>query len=44
MTHRAIIAREHGLPAVSKVENATKLIKDGQRIRLHGTEEYVDIL
>ncbi|MCF6094365.1 hypothetical protein L1765_10355 [Microaerobacter geothermalis] len=32
------------LPAVVGVENATKLIKDGQRIRVHGTEGYVEIL
>ena len=44
MTHGAVIAREYGLPAVVGVENATKLIKDGQRIRLHGTEGYVEIL
>ncbi|EHQ89451.1 phosphoenolpyruvate synthase [Desulfosporosinus youngiae] len=44
MTHGAVIAREYGLPAVVGVENATKLIKDGQRIRVHGTEGYVDIL
>jgi pyruvate,water dikinase len=43
MTHGAVIAREYGLPAVVGVENATKLIKDGQRIRLHGTEGYVEI-
>jgi pyruvate,water dikinase len=40
----ADIARENGLPAVVGVENATKLIKDGQRIRVHGTEGYVEIL
>jgi pyruvate,water dikinase len=44
MTHGAVIAREYGLPAVTGVENATKLIKDGQRIRVHGTEGYVEIL
>lgn len=44
MTHGAVIAREYGLPAVVGVENATKLIKDGQRIRLNGTEGYVEIL
>ena len=44
MTHGAVIAREYGLPAVIGVENATKLIKDGQRIRVHGTEGYVEIL
>ncbi|OJT20363.1 phosphoenolpyruvate synthase [Archangium sp. Cb G35] len=44
MTHGAVIAREYGLPAVVGVENATRLIKDGQRIRVHGTEGYVEIL
>jgi len=44
MTHGAVIAREYGLPAVVGIENATKLIKDGQRIRVHGTEGYVVIL
>jgi len=44
MTHGAVIAREYGLPAVVGVENATKLIKDGQRIRVHGTDGYIEIL
>jgi pyruvate,water dikinase len=44
MTHGSVIAREYGLPAVVGVDNATKLIKDGQRIRVHGTEGYVEIL
>lgn len=44
MTHGAVIAREYGLPAVVGVENATKLIKDGQRIRVHGTEGYIEIV
>ena len=44
MTHGAVIAREYGLPAIVGVENATKLIQDGQRIRVHGTEGYVEIL
>ncbi|CAB1251059.1 hypothetical protein CLOSBL3_12193 [Clostridiaceae bacterium BL-3] len=44
MTHGAVVAREYGLPAVVGVENATKLIKDGQRIRLNGEEGYVEIL
>jgi pyruvate,water dikinase len=44
MTHGAVIAREYGLPAVVGVENATKRIKDGQRIRVQGTEGYVEIL
>jgi len=44
MTHGAVIAREYGLPAVVGVENATKLIKDGQRIRVNGTDGYVEML
>ncbi len=44
MTHGAVIAREYGLPAVVNVENATKLINDGQKIRVNGTEGYVEIL
>jgi phosphoenolpyruvate synthase/pyruvate phosphate dikinase len=44
MTHGAVIAREYGLPAVVGVQHATRLIRDGQRIRVHGTEGYVEIL
>ncbi|SCL15332.1 rifamycin-inactivating phosphotransferase [Micromonospora inyonensis] len=44
MTHGAVIAREYGLPAVVSVEQATRLIRDGQRIRVHGTDGYVEIL
>ncbi len=44
MTHGAVIAREYGLPAVVGVEDATRLIRDGQRIRVHGTNGYVEIL
>ena len=44
MTHGAVIAREYGLPAVVGVGDATRLIRDGQRIRVHGTSGYVEIL
>ena len=44
MTHGAVIAREYGIAAVVGVEHATRLIRDGQRIRVHGTEGYVEIL
>lgn len=44
MTHGAVIAREYGLPAIVGVEKATHRIKDGQRIRVHGTEGYIEIL
>ncbi|MER6945893.1 rifamycin-inactivating phosphotransferase [Nonomuraea sp. NPDC000554] len=44
MTHGAVIAREYGLPAVVSVVDATRLISDGQRIRVHGSDGYVEIL
>ncbi|HLI92951.1 MAG TPA: PEP-utilizing enzyme, partial [Puia sp.] len=44
MTHGAVIAREYGLPAVVGVNGATRLIRDGQRVRLNGAEGYVQIL
>lgn len=44
MTHGAVIAREYGLPAVVGVENATRMIRDGQRIRVNGTDGYIEIL
>lgn len=44
MTHGAVVAREYGLPAVVGVERATQLIRDGQRIRVSGTDGYIEIL
>jgi pyruvate,water dikinase len=44
MTHGAVIAREYGLPAVVGVEHATDLIEDGQRIRLNGTDGYIEFV
>jgi pyruvate,water dikinase len=44
MTHGAVVAREYGIPAVVGVENATKLIKDGQRVRVHGDLGYVEVI
>jgi pyruvate,water dikinase len=44
MTHGSVIAREYGLTAVVGVEHATQLIRDGQRIRVNGTDGYVEIL
>jgi phosphoenolpyruvate synthase/pyruvate phosphate dikinase len=44
MTHGAVIAREYGLPAVVGVIDATRLIRDGQRIRVHGTDGYIELL
>ena len=44
MTHGAVVAREYGLPSVVGVEHATRLIRDGQRIRVNGTDGYVEVL
>lgn len=44
MTHGAVIAREYGVPAVVGVQHATRLIRDGQRIRVNGTDGYVEIV
>lgn len=41
MTHGTVIAWEYGLPAVVGVEHATRLIRDGQLIRVDGTHGYV---
>lgn len=44
MTHGSVIAREYGIPAVVGIDKATEIIKDGSRIRVNGTEGYVQIL
>jgi pyruvate,water dikinase len=43
LSHSAVVAREYGLPAVLGVQNATKLIKDGDEIIIDGTEGVVYI-
>ncbi len=44
MTHGSVVAREYGIPAVVGVEDVTKKIKTGQRIRIQGDLGYVEIL
>jgi pyruvate,water dikinase len=44
LSHGAIIAREYGIPAVMDVHHAMKLLKDGQLIRLDGTQGIIEIL
>jgi pyruvate,water dikinase len=44
MTHGAVIAREYGVTAVVGVVDATRLIGEGQLIRVNGTDGYVEIL
>jgi pyruvate,water dikinase len=44
MTHGSVIAREYGIPAVVGVQEATKIIHDGQQIRVNGTKGYVELV
>jgi len=44
MTHGAVVAREYGLPTVVGVEDATRLIADGQRLRVNGTNGSVEVI
>ena len=44
MTHGAVVAREYGIPAVVGVDDATTLIKDGEKIRVNGDLGYIEIL
>lgn len=43
MQHGAIIAREYGIPCVSGIDNATKLVKDGDLLELDGSAGTVQI-
>lgn len=44
LTHGTVVAREYGMPAVVGAQNATKLIKTGQRIRVNGNVGTIEIL
>ncbi len=44
MSHAAIVCREYGMPAVVGTGRATSTIRDGQRIRVDGTNGTVTIL
>jgi pyruvate,water dikinase len=37
LAHGTVLSREYGLPAVTSVRNATRLIKDGERIAIDGS-------
>ncbi|MQB01364.1 MAG: hypothetical protein GEU78_13910 [Actinobacteria bacterium] len=43
LSHPAIIAREHGIPAVVGAGNATSLLRDGQTVTVDGTTGVVEI-
>jgi pyruvate,water dikinase len=44
LSHAATVAREFGIPAVSGVKDATRIIKTGQKIRVDGNTGTVTIL
>ncbi|KAL7441494.1 hypothetical protein ACHAXM_011541 [Skeletonema potamos] len=44
MQHGAIIAREYGIPCVSGIDNATKLVEDGDLLELDGSSGTVQII
>lgn len=44
MTHGSVVAREHGIPAVVGVRDATTRLATGQRIRIDGTSGAVELL
>jgi pyruvate,water dikinase len=41
MIHGSVIAREYGIPAVVGIENVTRILKDGQYVRVDGTRGFV---
>jgi rifampicin phosphotransferase len=43
LSHPAIIAREHGIPAVVATGNATELIHHGQQVTVDGTAGIVEL-
>jgi len=43
LSHPAIIAREHGIPAVVGTGNATAVLKDGQRVTVDGNSGLVGL-
>lgn len=44
LSHSSIVAREYGLPALANVKDATKLLKDGDRVRLDALNGTVEVL
>jgi pyruvate,water dikinase len=44
LSHSSIVAREYGLPALANVKDATRLLRDGDRVRLDAVNETVEVL
>ena len=43
LSHGAIVAREYGIPAVANIPGATRIIKDGQQIKVDGNKGKVSV-
>lgn len=44
LSHGAVVAREYGLPAIVNVKGATKLLKNGDRIKMNATKGTIEIV
>ncbi|HEX2979469.1 MAG TPA: PEP/pyruvate-binding domain-containing protein [Anaerolineaceae bacterium] len=44
MTHGAVVAREYGIPAVVGVDEATRRLHTGQRVRVDGSTGIIELL
>jgi phosphohistidine swiveling domain-containing protein len=44
LSHGAVVAREYGIPAVLRIEGATKIFHTGQRLRIDGGVGTVEIM
>ncbi len=38
LSHGAVVSREYGIPAVTAISNATKIFKNGQKVKIDGNE------
>jgi phosphohistidine swiveling domain-containing protein len=37
LSHSAVVARELGIPAIVGIPNITKILQDGERVRMDGS-------
>jgi phosphohistidine swiveling domain-containing protein len=44
LSHASTVAREYGLPAVANIKHATRILKNGDRVRLDATTGVIEIL
>jgi phosphohistidine swiveling domain-containing protein len=44
LSHGAVVAREYGIPAVLRIQGATRIFRSGQMLRIDGSRGTVEIL